>query len=200
MSILRAFVDSRVNEHPPRPSSQSSFAANLAASLGVRAARGRDAEALVHICLGWNGAPAHQNPDLLLELWNQTLSDDDSSVYLAYHKDAQVEVSEGGEGGEVSEVVVGFVHVTYQARPARLGWRATLEELHTVVTPDSSEAVARALIAAVVHECRRRGDVIALYLLTQPDLEPHYSESMYAELGFVPRGRDVLIWQGQLLE
>ncbi len=188
MSILRTFIDSRVNEQPPGPSSRPHFAANLEASLGVRAARGRDAEALVQMCLGWNGAPAHQNPELLLELWNQTLTDDDSSVYLAY------------QGKLAQESVVGFVHVTYQARPARLGWRATLEELHTVVTPDSREAVARALLAAVVSECRRRGDVIALYLLTQPDLEPHYSESMYAELGFVPRGRDVLIWQGQLLE
>jgi GNAT superfamily N-acetyltransferase len=141
------------------------------------------------VCLSWQGAPAHHNPTLLLELWNQTLSDDDSSVYLAYQKEAQ---------NEVGEVVVGFVHVTYQARPARLGWRATLEELHT--TGSEPEEIARALLAAVVGECRRRCDVIALYLLTQPDLEPHYSESMYAELGFVPRGRDVLIWQGQLLE
>jgi GNAT superfamily N-acetyltransferase len=191
MPLLRAFVDAEL----------ISTMHSLAPWVQIRAARGRDAETLVQICLGWQGAPAPRNPALLLELWNQTLTDDDSSVYLAYQKDPS------------GENVVGFVHVTYQARPARLGWRATLEELH-VVEPSTlgsepktephlepkTEQVARALLAAVISECRRRGDVIALYLLTQPDLEPHYSESMYAELGFVPRGRDVLIWQGQLLE
>ncbi len=152
--------------------------------LTIRPARARDADALARLCLEWEGAPARQSPELLLELWVQTLSDDDSSVYLAL------------EG----EDLLGFVHLTYQARPARLGWRATLEELHVVaqMTLLQMETATRMLLERVVEECRRRGDVIALYLLTQPDLEPHYGESLYNELGFVPRGRDVLIWQGDL--
>ena len=148
-------------------------------NLTTRPARARDAEVLARLCLEWEGAPARKSPELLLELWVQTLSDDDSSVYLAL------------EG----EQVLGFVHVTYQARPARLGWRATLEELHVVA---GVESATKSLLERVVEECRRRGDVIALYLLTQPDLEPHYGEGLYAELGFIPRGRDVLVWQGDL--
>ncbi len=148
-------------------------------TLTIRPARARDAEVLARLCLEWEGAPARKSPELLLELWVQTLSDDDSSVYLALEEN----------------VLLGFVHVTYQARPARLGWRATLEELHVVT---HLELATRLLLERVVQECRRRGDVIALYLLTQPDLEPHYGEALYAELGFVPRGRDVLIWQGDL--
>ena len=49
----------------------------------------------------------------------------------------------------------------------------------------------------MVAECRNRGDVIALYLLTQPDLEPRVFE-FYESLGFRERGRDVLIWSGAL--
>ena len=44
----------------------------------------------------------------------------------------------------------------------------------------------------------KRGDVIALYLLTQPDLEPRQYD-FYAGLGFRERGREVLIWNGALV-
>lgn len=145
----------------------------------IRLANRKDSQILTELCLGWEGAPATLNPELLEELWFQTLTDDDSSVYIA--QDDQVR---------------GFVHVTYQARPARLGWRATIEELHTL--SDHPE-VYHKLLEAVVAECRRRGDVIALYLLTQPDLEPSLStQQVYQDLGFKKRGRDVLIWTGEL--
>lgn len=143
----------------------------------IRTARTRDLEALVGICLSWDGAPARGNPALLRELLAQALSDDDSTIYLAL-RGAQT---------------VGFAHVTFQARPVRLGWRATIEELHSL----PGEGVESALLEAMVAECRNRGDVVALYLLTQPDLEPRVFE-FYESLGFQERGRDVLIWSGAL--
>ncbi|GEM48995.1 GNAT family N-acetyltransferase [Deinococcus cellulosilyticus] len=146
----------------------------------IRLANRKDSQKLTELCLEWEGAPATQNPELLEELWFQTLTDDDSSVYIA-QKESQL---------------LGFVHVTYQARPARLGWRATIEELHT--TTEAPELYHQ-LLEAVVAECRRRGDVIALYLITQPDLEPSLStHQVYADLGFKKRGREVLIWTGEL--
>ncbi|MBB6097307.1 GNAT superfamily N-acetyltransferase [Deinobacterium chartae] len=149
----------------------------------IRHASRRDAEALTALCLAWQGAPGASDPALLHELWGQALGDDDSSVYLAETEDGRA---------------LGFVHVTYQARPARLGWRATIEELHAPGDPEA--ALRRALLEAVVAECRRRADVIALYLITQPDLEPKLSlEEVYAQLGFRKRGRDVLVWTGELL-
>ena len=129
------------------------------------------------ICLSWDGAPAKRDPALLRELLEQALGDDDSTIYLALR----------------GEQTVGFAHVTFQARPVRLGWRATIEELHGL----PGEQVESALLEAMVNECRNRGDVIALYLLTQPDLEPRVFE-FYESLGFRERGRDVLIWSGQL--
>ena len=143
----------------------------------IRTARTRDLEALVEICLSWDGAPAKRNPGLLRELLEQALGDDDSTIYLALR----------------DSVCVGFAHVTFQARPVRLGWRATIEELHGL----PGEHVESALLEAMVAECRNRGDVIALYLLTQPDLEPRVFE-FYESLGFRERGRDVLIWSGKL--
>ena len=61
----------------------------------------------------------------------------------------------------------------------------------------ASPKTQSALLEAMVSECRNRGDVIALYLLTQPDLEPRVFE-FYESLGFRERGRDVLIWSGNL--
>ena len=143
----------------------------------IRTARTRDLEALMAICLSWDGAPAKRDPALLRELLTQALGDDDSTLYLALRDSA----------------CVGFAHVTFQARPVRLGWRATIEELHGL----PGERVERALLEAMVAECRNRGDVIALYLLTQPDLEPRVFE-FYESLGFMERGRDVLVWSGTL--
>ena len=143
----------------------------------IRTARTRDLEALFEICLSWDGAPARHNPALLRELLTQALGDDDSTIYLALRGDT----------------TVGFAHVTFQARPVRLGWRATIEELHGL----PGEHVESALLEAMVGECRNRGDVIALYLLTQPDLEPRVFQ-FYESLGFRERGRDVLIWSGAL--
>jgi GNAT superfamily N-acetyltransferase len=146
-------------------------------------------DALVQVCLAWPGAPAARNPGLLRELLEQALSDDDATLYLAVW-------------GE-PEQALGFAHVTFQARPVRLGWRATIEELHVVpgiLTPaEAPSAVETALLEAIVRECRARGDVIALYLLTQPDLEPRQLE-FYDGLGFRERGRDVLIWNGPLID
>ena len=114
------------------------------------------------------------------ELLEQALSDDDATFYLALEGD----------------LALGFAHVTFQARPVRLGWRATIEELHAL---DGLEGrVERPLLEAIINECRSRGDVIALYLLTQPDLEPRQYD-FYAGLGFRERGREVLIWNGALV-
>jgi GNAT superfamily N-acetyltransferase len=143
----------------------------------IRRARTRDLEALVELCLSWQGAPGASEPARLRELWEQALGDDDSTVYLAFRGDAPV----------------GFAHTTFQARPVRLGWRATIEELHGL----SGEDVEPALLEVIVAECRGRGDVIALYLLTQPDLEPRQF-AFYETLGFRERGRDVLVWTGDL--
>jgi GNAT superfamily N-acetyltransferase len=145
--------------------------------MNIRRARGRDLEALVALCLSWSGAPGASDPERLRELWEQALGDDDSTVYLAFR--------------DLS--CVGFAHTTFQARPVRLGWRATIEELHGL----PGEDVERAFLDAIVAECRERGDVIALYLLTQPDLEPRQF-AFYESLGFRERGRDVLIWTGNL--
>jgi GNAT superfamily N-acetyltransferase len=144
----------------------------------IRRAMKRDLESLHRLCLAWVGAPAVRDPERLRELLEQALSDDDSTVYLAFTKD-----------------LVGFAHITFQARPVRLGWRCTIEELHTL--PDSTGQLEQALLEAIVRECRERGDVIALYLLTQPDLEPRQFE-FYGSLGFRERGREVLIWNGAL--
>ncbi len=146
----------------------------------IRTAKKRDLEALFQICLSWEGAPAARDPGLLRELLEQALGDDDSTIYLALDGDHSL----------------GFAHVTFQARPVRLGWRATIEELHT--RPGLEGQLEEPLLAAIVRECRERGDVIALYLLTQPDLEPRQVQ-FYESLGFVERGRDVLIWSGDLL-
>jgi GNAT superfamily N-acetyltransferase len=146
----------------------------------VRRASKRDLETLVALCLAWTAAPAKRNPELLRELLEQALSDDDATMYLA--------VLDGDS--------VGFAHVTFQARPVRLGWRATIEELHA--QGDFAGQVETPLLEAIVAECRERGDVIALYLLTQPDLEPHQFD-FYSSLGFRERGRDVLIWSGDLV-
>jgi GNAT superfamily N-acetyltransferase len=163
--------------------------AGIDSSFTVRTVSRRDLDALVQVCLAWPGAPAARNPGLLRELLEQALSDDDATLYLAV-------------SGE-SEQALGFAHVTFQARPVRLGWRATIEELHVVpgiLTPvDAPSAVETALLEAIVRECRARGDVIALYLLTQPDLEPRQLE-FYDGLGFRERGRDVLIWNGPLID
>jgi GNAT superfamily N-acetyltransferase len=145
----------------------------------VRRANKRDLETLMNLCLAWTDAPAKKNPDLLRELLEQALSDDDATMYLAVLT---------GES-------VGFAHVTFQARPVRLGWRATIEELHAQNT--FAGQVETQMLEAIVTECRERGDVIALYLLTQPDLEPHQFD-FYSSLGFKERGRDVLIWSGDL--
>ena len=147
--------------------------------LEVRRATRRDLESLVALCLAWPGAPAAQDPAFLRHLLEQALSDDDATMYLAC------------DAGEA----VGFAHVTFQARPVRLGWRATIEELHAV--PGREGRLEGRLLEAIVQECRSRGDVIALYLLTQPDLEPRRYE-FYNGLGFRERGRDVLIWTGAL--
>lgn len=146
----------------------------------VRRATRRDLGALLELCAGWQAAPASSDPVRLRELLEQALSDDDATFYLAL-------------GGEVG---LGFAHVTFQARPVRLGWRATIEELHA---RDGLEGrVERPLLEAIINECRARGDVIALYLLTQPDLEPRQYD-FYAGLGFRERGREVLIWNGVLI-
>jgi GNAT superfamily N-acetyltransferase len=145
--------------------------------LNIRSAKKRDLEALVEICLAWTGAPAAHNPALLRELLEQALGDDDSTIYLALN----------------GETTVGFAHVTFQARPVRLGWRATIEELHAL----PGFEIEGDMLGAIVAECRARGDVIALYLLTQPDLEPRQFQ-FYESLGFRERGRDVLIWSGML--
>ena len=151
-------------------------------------------DALVQVCLEWPGAPAASNPGLLRELLEQALSDDDATLYLAVS---------GEPAGLGLEQALGFAHVTFQARPVRLGWRATIEELHVVpgiVAPaEAPSSVETALLEAIVRECRTRGDVIALYLLTQPDLEPRQLE-FYDGLGFRERGRDVLIWNGSLID
>ncbi len=134
----------------------------------------------MQLCLAWEGAPAARDPVRLRELLEQALTDDDSTVYLAF----------------VGVQLLGFSHITFQARPMRLGWRCTIEELHAL--PAYTGQVETALLSAIVHECRERGDVIALYLLTQPDLEPRQFE-FYLDLGFKERGREVLIWNGGLL-
>lgn len=148
--------------------------------MSVRAALRRDLPALVDACLAWDGAPAAADPARLRELLDQALSDDDATVYLALD-DAQA--------------LIGFAHVTFQARPVRLGWRATIEELHPL--PGREGQVEGPLLDAIAAECRARGDVIALYLLTQPDLEPRQYE-FYDRLGFRERGREVLVWTGEL--
>jgi GNAT superfamily N-acetyltransferase len=145
----------------------------------IRRALKRDLEALLGLCLAWQGIPAAADPRRLRELLEQALFDDDSSVYLAFFE-AQL---------------IGFSHITFQARPVRLGWRCTIEELHAV--PEFTASL-EPLLEAIVHECRERGDVIALYLLTQPDLEPRQLE-FYSSLGFKERGREVLIWNGGLI-
>jgi GNAT superfamily N-acetyltransferase len=152
-------------------------------------------DALVRVCLEWPNAPAARDPGLLRQLLEQALSDDDATMYLAVSDDPAAESG--------LETAVGFAHITFQARPVRLGWRATIEELHVVpgltTLPEAPTAVESALLEAIVRECRARGDVIALYLLTQPDLEPRQLE-FYDSLGFRERGRDVLIWKGPLLD
>jgi GNAT superfamily N-acetyltransferase len=143
----------------------------------IRRALKRDLESLHVLCLAWAGAPAARDPARLRELLEQALSDDDSTVYLAFF----------------GEVLIGFAHITFQVRPVRLGWRCTIEELHTL--PEYTGRLEQALLEAIVRECRERGDVVALYLLTQPDLEPRQFE-FYESLGFRERGREVLIWNG----
>jgi GNAT superfamily N-acetyltransferase len=145
----------------------------------IRRAFKRDLEALLELCLSWRGAPALSDPARVRELLEQALFDDDSTFHLALE----------------SSRIVGFAHVTFQARPVRLGWRCTIEELHA--EPASVGRVEALLLEAIVRECRERGDVIALYLLTQPDLEPRQFE-FYGSLGFRERGREVLIWNGAL--
>jgi ribosomal protein S18 acetylase RimI-like enzyme len=159
----------------------------------VRTVSRRDLNELVRLCLTWPGAPAARDPELLRELLEQALSDDDATMYLA--------VTNQGPDQVALEQAIGFAHVTFQARPVRLGWRATIEELHVVpgIATQAPSSVETALLEAIVRECRARGDVIALYLLTQPDLEPRQLE-FYDSLGFRERGRDVLIWNGPLLE
>lgn len=148
-------------------------------SLDIRRALKRDLEAWLGLCLAWTGIPAAADPMRLRELLEQALFDDDSSVYLAF----------------LGTQLIGFSHVTFQARPVRLGWRCTIEELHAI--PEFAGQLEQKLLAAIVRECRERGDVIALYLLTQPDLEPRQFE-FYSSLGFKERGREVLIWNGGL--
>ncbi len=143
----------------------------------IRRALKRDLDSLLEVCLAWQGAPAVANPQRLRELLEQALSDDDSTIYLAF----------------TDSVVAGFAHITFQARPVRLGWRCTIEELHAL--PEYTGSLEPRLLEAIVHECQQRGDVIALYLLTQPDLEPHQLE-FYGSLGFKERGREVLIYGG----
>jgi ribosomal protein S18 acetylase RimI-like enzyme len=157
----------------------------------VRTVSRRDLNELERLCLTWPGAPAARDPELLRNLLEQALSDDDATMYLA--------VANQQAGNESLEQAIGFAHVTFQARPVRLGWRATIEELHVVPSGEASAptGVESALLEAIVRECRARGDVIALYLLTQPDLEPRQLE-FYDSLGFRERGRDVLIWNGPL--
>jgi GNAT superfamily N-acetyltransferase len=168
--------------------------AGIDSGFTVRTVSRRDLDALVRVCLAWPGAPAARDPGLLRELLEQALSDDDATLYLAV----------SGESSQLGlEQALGFAHVTFQARPVRLGWRATIEELHVVpgilAPAEAPSAVETALLEAIVRECRARGDVIALYLLTQPDLEPRQLE-FYDGLGFRERGRDVLIWNGPLID
>jgi GNAT superfamily N-acetyltransferase len=177
----------------------------------VRPVSRRDLDALMRVCLEWPGAPAARDPGLLRTLLEQALSDDDATLYLAVTRLGPTDLSGSGlsesgpsESGPSksepeSEIAVGFAHVTFQARPVRLGWRATIEELHVVpgFVNRSTSSVETVLLEAIVRECRARGDVIALYLLTQPDLEPRQLE-FYDSLGFRERGRDVLIWNGTL--
>ena len=182
--------------------------AGIHSGFTVRTVSRRDLDALVQVCLDWPGAPAASNPGLLRELLEQALSDDDATLYLAVTNPLP-----GESDGLGLETAVGFAHVTFQARPVRLGWRATIEELHvvpgsgvpgsgvpgTVAPAEAPSSVETALLEAIVRECRVRGDVIALYLLTQPDLEPRQLE-FYDGLGFRERGRDVLIWNGSLID
>jgi GNAT superfamily N-acetyltransferase len=154
--------------------------ASLERTITVHRATRRDLDALLELCVGWKGAPASTDPVRLRDLLEQALSDDDATFYLAFEGERQA---------------LGFAHITFQARPVRLGWRATIEELHA---RDGLEGrVERPLLEAIIDECRSRGDVIALYLLTQPDLEPRQYD-FYADLGFRERGREVLIWSGAL--
>ncbi len=141
----------------------------------IRRSLKRDLNILLEVCLTWRGAPAAAHPLRLRELLEQALSDDDSTIYLAF----------------ADGLVAGFAHITFQARPIRLGWRCTIEELHAL--PEYTGSLEPRLLEAIVHECQERGDVIALYLLTQPDLEPHQFE-FYDSLGFKERGREVLIY------
>jgi GNAT superfamily N-acetyltransferase len=168
----------------------------LEADVLVRPVSRRDLDALMRVCLEWPGAPAAGDPGLLRELLEQALSDDDATLYLAVTGPGHADPS---KSEPESEIAVGFAHVTFQARPVRLGWRATIEELHIVpgFVNRSTSSVETVLLEAIVRECRARGDVIALYLLTQPDLEPRQLE-FYDSLGFRERGRNVLIWNGTL--
>ncbi len=143
--------------------------------LEIRRALKRDLESLLALCLAWTGIPAALDPMRLQELLEQALFDDDSTIYLALS----------------AQTPIGFAHITFQARPVRLGWRCTIEELHAI--PEFAGRLESYLLEAIVHECRERGDVIALYLLTQPDLEPRQLE-FYNTLGFKERGREVLIY------
>jgi GNAT superfamily N-acetyltransferase len=153
--------------------------AHLESTVTVRRATRRDLDTLLELCAGWQAAPASSDPARLRDLLEQALSDDDATFYLAF----------------ADHLALGFAHITFQARPVRLGWRATIEELHA---RDGLEGrVERPLLEAIIGECRARGDVIALYLLTQPDLEPRQYD-FYADLGFRERGREVLIWNGSL--
>ena len=54
--------------------------AEIHSSFTVRTASRRDLDALVRVCLAWQGAPAARNPGLLRELLEQALSDDDATL------------------------------------------------------------------------------------------------------------------------
>ena len=168
-------------------------AVDLKSDVLVRPVSRRDLDALMRVCLEWPGAPAADDPGLLRDLLEQALSDDDATLYLAVTGSSSAGSS---SAGPETEVAIGFAHVTFQARPVRLGWRCTIEELHAI--PEFAGQLEPRLLEAIVHECRERGDVIALYLLTQPDLEPRQFE-FYSSLGFKERGREVLIWNGGLV-
>ncbi|HWG85459.1 MAG TPA: GNAT family N-acetyltransferase [Deinococcales bacterium] len=144
----------------------------------VRRASLNDLDEIAQICLTWEKAPASKNPVQLGKFLSEALADPDAMWYLA----------------EVDGKPVGFAHVQYIPRPVRLGWRAIVEELH--VLPGYGNQL-EALLAAGVADAQKRGDIIAIYLLTQPDLEPRRFD-MYERLGFKERGREVLVWAGDL--
>jgi GNAT superfamily N-acetyltransferase len=144
----------------------------------IRKASLDDLDEIAQICMAWEKAPASRHPVQLGKFLSEALTDPDASWYVA----------------EDDGRPVGFAHVQYIPRPVRLGWRAIIEELH--VLPGHGDKL-ESLLAAAVGDAQKRGDIIAIYMLTQPDLEPRRFD-LYERLGFKERGREVLVWTGDL--